>query len=137
MLLLLVALCAVSTPADAQVRRGSIDLLGKLLGDEDPSYWDAFGKLDYQLGPRNSLRANLLYSDDSLVFSEVVDTESKLIDTEYRNGYAWLTHEAILGERAFVETAGSLSRVDRDHFTDQTHQELVLLNLVRKDTLQA
>ncbi len=98
----------------AEVRRGSIDLVARLIGDEDPRYWDAFGKLDYRLGPRNSLRANLLYSGDNLDFEEVIDNERKRLETEYNSAYVWLTHQAIVSDKLFFETAASLSNIDRD-----------------------
>ncbi len=100
----------------AQVRRGSIDLANQLLGNEDPRYWDAFGKVDYRLGARNSLRANLLHADDHLTFQEVVDSESKRIDTNYESSYLWLTHQSILSSELLLENAASASRIDRDRF---------------------
>jgi hypothetical protein len=98
----------------AQVRRGSIDLTGRLLGTEDPQYWDAFGKVDYRLDSRNSLRGNVLLSDDQLDVNEMIDEESKDISTEYRSSYLWATHQWLLSSDVFVETALSGSRIDRD-----------------------
>ena len=96
------------------IRRGSIDLASQLLGKENPRYWDAFAKLDYQLAPRHSLRANFLASDDELEFVEVVGAEMKRIETNYRSTYFWATHQAILGDNVLVETAASRSRGSRD-----------------------
>lgn len=98
----------------AEVRRGSIDLVGRLLGDEDPHYWDAFGKLDYRLGSGSSVRANLLHSGDELEFQELRDEETKRFETEYRTSYSWLTGQTILAPRLLFETAASLARIDRD-----------------------
>ena len=97
-----------------QVRRGTTDLVGRLLGDEDPEFWDAFGKIDRHPGARHRLRINLLYSGDELDFSEVVDGESKTFETEYDNAYVWLTHGALLGPRMLIESALSLARIERD-----------------------
>ncbi len=96
------------------VRRGSIDLASKLLGKENPKYWDAFAKLDYQLTPSQSLRGNFLFAKDELEFAETIGVESKRIETNYRNIYLWATHQAVLGSHLLVETALSQSRVSRD-----------------------
>jgi hypothetical protein len=98
----------------AQLRRGSIDLTGRLLGDEDPQYWDAFGKLDYSLAPRHSVRGNLLLADDKLDFEEALKDESKRISTDYRSSYLWGTHQWLVSSDVFVETALSGTRIDRD-----------------------
>ena len=98
----------------AQLRRGSTDLAGRIVGREDPKYWDAFAKLDYAVTPRHSLRGNALYTGDEFSFIEVVDGDSQDVNTNYDNAYLWLTHQAILNDRMFVDTAGSLSRIDRD-----------------------
>ncbi len=97
----------------AEVRRGSSDLLGRMLGDEDPQYWDAFGKLEYRLSPRHSLRANLLRSADELDFEQTVDDERKRFETGYDSAYAWLTHQAVLGEDLTLESAASQTGIDR------------------------
>jgi outer membrane receptor protein involved in Fe transport len=98
----------------AQIRRGSTDFLGRLVSREDPEYWDAFAKLDYSPTPRHSLRGNALYTGDDFSFTEVTEEDSQDVNTNYDNAYLWLTHQAILSDRAFVETAASLSRIDRD-----------------------
>ncbi|HVR96433.1 MAG TPA: TonB-dependent receptor [Thermoanaerobaculia bacterium] len=98
----------------AEARRGSSDLLGRMLGDEDPQYWDAFGKLEYQLNPRHSLRANVLRSADELGFEQTVNDERKRYETDYDSAYAWLTHQAVLGEDLILESAVSQTGIDRD-----------------------
>ncbi len=99
----------------ADVRRGTIDLVSQLLGDEDPTYWDTYGKLRYQLDPRNGLRLNLLGSGDELTFSEVDGEESsKRTVTEYDSRYTWLTHELFASDRLYLQTAASYVETDRD-----------------------
>ncbi len=97
-----------------ELRRGTSDLLGRLLGDEDPHYWDAFGKTSYQLHPRHGLQANLLRSADELDFEEVRSDEHKRFETEYESAYLWLTHHALLGRDLLLESAASHVRVERD-----------------------
>ena len=98
----------------AQIRRGSTDFAGRLVGREGPRYWDAFAKLDFSLTPRHSLRGNALYTGDEFSFREVIDEDSQDVNTNYNNAYVWLTHQAILSDEMFVESAVSLSRIDRD-----------------------
>jgi outer membrane receptor for ferrienterochelin and colicin len=98
----------------AQVRRGSLDLADKLVSQpENPRYWDAFAKLDYQLGAANNLRANVLHSDDELETTEVTDETSKTLENDYASSYVWLTHQSVLGARLFFETAVSISKIER------------------------
>ncbi len=107
-----------------QARRGSIDLASKLLGKEDPRYWDAFAKLDYRFGPRTSLRSNLLHADDLLSFQELVGGESKTIETDYQNSYLWLTEQSILRSDLYVENALSASRIDRDRLGIELEEDV-------------
>ncbi|MEJ2084843.1 MAG: TonB-dependent receptor [Acidobacteriota bacterium] len=107
----------------AQVRRGSTDFAGRLVGREDPKYWDAFAKLDYSLTPRHSLRGNALYTGDEFSFIQVVDVDSQDVNTNYDNSYLWLTHQAILSDEMFVESAVSLSRINRDRRATEIEED--------------
>ncbi len=98
----------------AQVRRGSTDLAGRLLGDEEPRYWDAFAKLDLALGGRNSLRANALLADDELELEELGVDGEKHYETDYGSSYLWLTHQSLVTSELLLETAVAGSRVERD-----------------------
>jgi outer membrane receptor for ferrienterochelin and colicin len=95
-------------------RRGTIDLARSLLGKEHPQYADAYGKLEYRIDDRNSIRFNMLYSDDRYRFSEIMEEESKSTRTDYSSAYFWVTHRLALGNRMFVETALSRSLLDQD-----------------------
>jgi len=98
----------------ASVRRGATDLAGDIFNEEDPSFWDVFGKLDYRLGSRQSARVNVLHAEDEFDFLEEQRGEVTRFNTEYDSSYLWLTHQAVLSERLFVDTAGSISRIGRD-----------------------
>jgi len=98
----------------AEARRGSSDLLGRLLGDEDPRYWDAFGKLELRPSSRQSVRANLLHSGDALDFGKTVAGETKRYETNYDSTYLWLTHQTLLGAGLALESALSRTRINRD-----------------------
>lgn len=107
-----------------QARRGSIDLASQLLGNEDPRYWDAFAKLGYQLNERNTLRGNLLHADDELSITEVVEDETKRVETDYASSYLWLTEQAILTSDLFVEHALSASRIERDRLGIEREEDV-------------
>jgi outer membrane receptor for ferrienterochelin and colicin len=107
----------------ASVRRGTTDLAGKLFGEEDPSFWDLFGKVDYRWSPRQAVRLNVLHSEDELDFTEDLEEEFKHFNTEYDTSYLWLTHQAVLSDRLFVDTAVSTSRVGRDRRGTENEEE--------------
>lgn len=98
----------------ATARRGSLDLASRLLGKEDPDFWDLFAKAGYRLSESQSLRGHLLRAGDTLDFQEGEPGERKDFDTGYDSTYLWLTHQALVGARLLAETAGSWSELDRD-----------------------
>ena len=108
------------------LRRGQADLALEFLGQQlKPRYWDAFAKASYQVRARHRLGLNALYSDDRLdtFHLDVGDTEEDY-DTSYGNSYLWLTHQAIAGERLFVDTVASFGRVGRDRQAIEKDLEL-------------
>lgn len=107
-----------------QARRGSIDLASQLLGNEDPRYWDAFAKLGYQLNESNTVRANLLHADDELSITEIVDDETKRVETDYSSSYLWFTGQSILTSDLFVEHALSGSRIERDRLGIEIEEDV-------------
>ena len=116
-----------------EARRGSSDLLGKLLGDEDPRYWDGFGKVDYYLTARHGLRANFLRSFDELDFEDLGE-ETKRFETEYDNAYQWLTHQALLGATQSLESAIAGARVERERRGDELEEDARFGILDNRDT---
>ena len=106
------------------LRRGYLDVVLKLAEDSDdddedpsPQYWDAFGKLSYQLTPKQTLSFKVLAADDSLSLEELEDDgDFTDVETGYGSTYLWLTHQALLSSKAFVDTSLSISRVDGDRF---------------------
>lgn len=104
-------------------RRGTTDLAARVFGQEDPGYWDLFAKGDAQLTPRQSVRVNGLHSADRLGFIEDRSGEIRRLDTEYDSSYLWLTHQAVLSDRLFVDTALSTSRIDRDRRGGEDEEE--------------
>ena len=107
----------------ASLRRGFTDLAGRAFGSEDPRFWDLFAKVDYRITDSQSVRLNTLYSEDEFHFTEEEPEESKQFDTEYDNAYLWLTHQAVLTDRLFVDTALSGTWVDRDRRGFESEEE--------------
>lgn len=99
-------------------RAGSLKLAAEVAKlDKEPELADLFGKVDLHLTPSQTLRANLLLSEDELSSFEQGDTEipdQERFRTRYGNRYGWLTHSALLGPSLFVETRGSWTRIRQD-----------------------
>lgn len=98
----------------ASARRGFVDLAGRVLGDEDPLFWDLFGKVELRLGDRNRLRGHLLGARDQLDFLRTLAGTTERFDTGYDSTYLWLTHQTTLGDAWLVETTASVSEIGRD-----------------------
>lgn len=118
----------------ASARRGAIDLASRLLGREDPAFWDLFGKVGYRFGERNSLRAHLLLAGDTLDFQEAPAGEKKRFQTDYDSSYLWLTHQATVGDRLLVETTASASELDRDRLGAEGEEEQSFDIVDRRET---
>jgi len=127
------------------LRRGYLDLILGLVGEDEeeeregsgPTYWDLFGKLDYELGPSQSVALQVLAADDRLDEREreIEDgfPEREESDTGYGNAYLWGRHLGIVGSQAFVESAVSLGRVDRDrHASEESFNREFEIQDVRK-----
>ena len=104
-------------------RYGSFELIKEFLSiEDDPKFWDAFGKLEYQLGTGNRLAGRLLYAEDRLDFAVTEDGDFEQAHTAYGSSYLWLTHQALLGSSLFVDSVLSAGRVDRDRRADETQE---------------
>lgn len=96
-------------------RRGSLMLALDFLGrNEKPRYWDALGKVDYQLTERQRLGLSALHSEDRLDYFNIDPDTVEDYRTGYRNSYVWMPHQALLGSRLLVETAFYGGEVKRD-----------------------
>ena len=110
----------------ASARGGLLELASQAADqDEEPRFWDVFGKIDQPLATGRSLRGYVLSSYDRFDFTE--SEEDDLEDpqpignfpllqfrTSYRNDYLWLTHQVIASPERYVETRASFSRVKVD-----------------------
>ncbi|KAB2958415.1 MAG: TonB-dependent receptor, partial [Thermoanaerobaculia bacterium] len=118
----------------AEVRRGSIDLVGRLVGGEDPVWWDGFGKLDLRLGERSRLKLRVLHAEDRLDFEETEGEASKRYRTRYASGHAWARLETFVARDLLVETAASVAAIDRDRFGDEVEELARFLIRDRRDS---
>jgi hypothetical protein len=97
------------------LRGGSLELPFRLSGEqENPVFWDAFGKLVLNQGSGREVRGNVLFSGDLLDFTEVEGEERETFKTSYRNVYAWLRRQTVSGRDLATSIQVSYSRVERD-----------------------
>jgi outer membrane receptor protein involved in Fe transport len=100
-------------------RRGYIDYVLKLAGADDnikPTYYDLFGKVQYQLSKKHSLSADILHAhDDMKVIGEDEDTGDTLI-TDYGNSYAWMILWSEFHPRLFAQTVVSVGKVEHNRY---------------------
>ena len=99
----------------AVARYGSLDLVSALVPQEEkPSYWDFFGKLDFQNSVASRWGFRLLHAADRLDFFLQEEGDEERVETRYQNSYFWLTHRGLMGNSVFVDSVVSIGRVDRD-----------------------
>jgi outer membrane cobalamin receptor len=96
----------------ASARRGYLDVIFKLIGETDPpdpSYYDLFGKVQYQLGSRHLLSGHALVAGDALHITE--DGGESRLDSRYDNAYLWSSLRSQLGDRLSATSLVSLSHL--------------------------
>lgn len=98
----------------AVARRGAIDLVGRLVGDEEPRFWDGLARGDARWGERTTLAVSRLDAADRLDLVERVDGLDKRFDTDYRSSHTWLSLQNLIGDGLLLETAAATAAVDRD-----------------------
>lgn len=77
----------------AAVRRSNLDEVADIVDSEigEPSYSDAFGRVDYAFSDSTRASLHVLLADDR---AEVQNTdETEFADANYRNSYVWATLE--------------------------------------------
>ena len=97
------------------LRRGFLDLALDFLGQQDqPHFWDVFGKVDFQTRPERSYGLRFLNSYDSLDTQLIEEDGTENYRTRYGSTYLWFDHQAIFGPKLFVDSIASFARVERD-----------------------
>lgn len=99
-------------------RRGYLDLvldLMKAIESPNPSYYDVFSKVRYQLSPNQSLSFNLLQAQDKMTFlANDPDGDIDQTNTQYGSTYGWLSLQSMFGSRIMARSNVSLSRLSRN-----------------------
>jgi hypothetical protein len=100
-------------------RRGYMDIAFKLTDVDDdlkPRYYDALGKVEYQLGSRHLFSLHVLQAGDNLTLDPEVfgdDESTGELITEWGNTYGWLTWKAFISPRVRTRTILSGGRISR------------------------
>lgn len=97
-------------------RRGYLDLVLDIMGEQDPPrpvYYDALGKIRYNLNKKHTLSANFLHSGDRLDFVEDDDDVDK---TNYSSTYGWLTLKSIPSPNLFVQSMIAYGNLVHDRY---------------------
>ncbi|HVT04013.1 MAG TPA: TonB-dependent receptor [Thermoanaerobaculia bacterium] len=116
-------------------RRGSLTFARNAIGGEHPSFWDVFGKAEVSTG-FGSISARVLAASDKLVVDKSdVDGFDRFKNT-YDNFYAWVTHQATVGQRFLIETNGSLTQIDNDRGGSGDDRQQLAYHLKDQRTLQ-
>ena len=131
----------------ASLRAGTFQPAARVANEgDDPRFEDGFAKFDFASRPNQSLRANFLFSNDRLGFTEQTaqladedepedaDSDDEVAPaqppagagdrlqfrTRYVNAYAWLNHQAMLGSRLFMESRASFTSTKRRRAGDES-----------------
>lgn len=94
-------------------RRGSIDLAQRFLDDEDPSFWDVFGRMEIDTGV-GLLSARALVASDELEVAKADEEGFEHLENDYRSSYGWITHQGAPGARLLLESSASWAGIRRD-----------------------
>jgi outer membrane receptor protein involved in Fe transport len=103
-------------------RHGTARLADEIVDRDRPEYSDLLGRFEGSASERQTLRLHALAGRDRLDLAEAGE-EPKRIDTAYDSAYLWLTHQLVVGPRAFADTALSASRQERDRRADERDDE--------------
>jgi len=96
-------------------RRGFLEYVlavGGVQDDIDPRYWDALGRVQYLVGGRHVVSANVLVAGDAMGWRD--DESHSRVDSDWSSAYAWIGWDASLAERLRVKTMLSAGTLDRD-----------------------
>ena len=103
-------------------RRGSLDLAGRAVGDERPSFWDVLGKAVMETGA-GRFGFHTLVAGDELELETRDEDEFERLENDYRRTYGWLSHEIPFRDRLLVETIASWADIERDRATEVREEE--------------
>jgi hypothetical protein len=115
-------------------RRGAVDLVGRLIGDEEPSFWDGLARADARRGERTTLAVARLDAGDRLDLVESAEDFEKRFDTDYRSSHTWISLQNLVGEGLLLETAAAFAAIDRDRRGFEVEEDASFEVVDRRDT---
>ncbi len=92
--------------------------------DEHPRYWDTFGKIELDLGPSQTLLADVLVARDRFELSSEHRGDDESYGSGWSSSYAWIRHTAVLGRDLYAETVigtGDIDHTRAGHSTVSTN----------------
>jgi outer membrane cobalamin receptor len=101
----------------ASARRGYLDIVLDITNATDegvelsPTYYDLFGKVQYQLGARHLISGHVLHAGDAF---SVVEEDGTELESGYGSSYAWLNWQADLTSALTAHTTISVGRLTRE-----------------------
>ena len=107
----------------ASVRRGYLDILFELTGvDEEinPTYYDAYAKVQYQLHPRHLITGHMLQAGDRMSSHEDDGTG---LESEWGSSYAWMNWHADFSNSLSAHTIVSFARGTRERLGDERDED--------------
>ena len=107
----------------ASVRRGYLDIIFELTGVDDeinPTYYDAYAKVQYQLHPRHLITGHALQAGDRMSSHEDDGTR---LESDWGSSYAWMNWHADFSNSISAHTMVSFARGTRERFGDERDQD--------------
>jgi hypothetical protein len=104
------------------IRKGYLREVMQLIDPEEtpinPNYYDALAKLQFQLGERNILSANLFLAGDRVRIDDINLGADDHARSKSDDGYLWLNLRSALSPKLFTQTVASTGRntIDRDGY---------------------
>ena len=116
----------------ASARRGWLDIILSITDATSrethvsPTYYDVFGKVQYQLGTGHLLSAHVLHAGDRVSSVEDDDTE---LESDWGSSYAWLNWQAEFSSAISALTSASVGRLRRERLGREFGGERTYQNL--------
>lgn len=110
------------------LRRGYLDILNKLMGDEyklKPVYYDFLGKIEYTLTEYHKISFHGFVANDAYKLDEKEFEPGKIlpnidfVETDYGNLYGWLTLKSFFTKNIFTQSMLYSGKVTRNRFWDR------------------
>ena len=109
-------------------RRGSVEWVNRLFGQEEPSFWDLLAKGTLRPSARHEVVGRLFTSGNGLSLTERDGDEFKRSSTDYDARQGWFSHQSTLGDQVLWSGRASWFDFDqsRSGLEDEEEQRLEL-----------